>query len=691
MPIDFQTGSIEAQNMVRDADGVVKRLLEFRRPHEDRWDKMYQHLVSKAGDRKYPDGTPRANVFIPFPYTNVNFVRDTLDEALFSIDPPMETFPGGASDEDAAYKMQLVLEKLALREGKLRSVISEFTTGLATYGMYALDVGWDWDVDFVYEWEVQPVQPDASTPSELIGQNPATGEPLVLDPQTGQPMLRRVKVLKPVPRNRPKYTALDIFDWAMDPDGAYVAKFFDKTVPQLERENAVAQRAGMELYNPESLARIKQEVFAEGDNEKTRNALVHICELWNATDNAFTLFTTEEDLTSLSFKDQRYGYRSANYAFFRRTVKSSLPKTLLATGYNPYAHCRVPILYTQYTKLPGESIGMGVIEPNFNSTNMFNTALSILLDGWNLGVNPRFAYDATRDLDLEGLQKANSPGNLTPVLGNPENFLKELPFRPPDANSYAVLPIFQQSIENTANISAAYQRGVGSTTGNRTATGIQSVIQQANKGMGRLGRQICEDIIQPLLAMTASNIQQFLPDEAEIRITDMEPSIRKVNSQFLTITPSELAGSFDFRIVGAAYMENPFVLQNNARMLIETLAGLAPEWIKPDTAILEMFKIHRIPYPHRFIKTAEEVEMERQRQMVMAYFQAVTAAQQTEADQAAAEADSKNGSKGSKGGGKKMTGGPQRPTPTVDEVTGVARAFAQRMGGNGQGQGGFGG
>lgn len=684
MPTDFRLSDPAVQTHVLEQDAVVQRLLNFRRPYETRWDELYRHLVSKGTPRQYPDGSPRANVFVPFAYSNVNFVRNTINEALFSMDPPMETIPGGAADEDAAYAMQLVLEKLAVRDARLRSVMNDYVGGLATYGFYPIDIGWDWDLDFVYEMEDQLVQPDASTPAELIGQNPQTGEPLVINPMTRMPLVKRVKVLKPVPRNRPKYTCLDIFDVAIDPDGAYVAKFFDKTLPQMERENSVAEAAGLELYNKEALARIKESVFSEGDTEKTRNALVRICELWNATDNTFSTFTTDEDVTSTTFKDNRYAYRAATKTAFNRGIASNVPKTLLATGYNPYAHCKVPILYTHYSKLPSETFGMGVIEPTFNLAELFNTSASMIMDGWNLGSNQRFAFDLTRDIDLADLRDVNNPGGLVGVYGDPNNVLRELPTHTPDQGAYSILPLLQQAIESVANISDSYQRGVGSTTGNKTATGINSVIQQANKGMTQLAMQICEDIVQPLFAMTASNIQQFLPDDAEIKITDARPAIPKVNSPYMTITKTQLAGSFDFRISGAAYMENRFTLQANARMMVETFAKLAPEWLKPDTAGLELMKIHRIPYPHRFIKSAEEVEAERQRQMVTAYFQAVTAAQQMEAEAAAEEAGQAKGAVKS-GGGRKTTGGPQRPEYSVSDVTGVARKYSQMLGANAMG------
>ena len=681
MPQQFIADSPEAKRHLEDSNEVVQRLMSFRRPYESRWGELYRHLMSKPIHRTYANGDPRSNVFSPFPYNNVNFIRNFVCDALFSMDPPFEVLPGGKADDMAAMKMQAVLGKLAVRDVKLRSIISEYVSGLATYGFYALDCGWDWDMDFIYEMVDQFVPPDASTDPRLIGQDPQTGQPLVIDPMTGQPLMQRVQQLKGIPRNRPKYTPLDIFDVAIDPDRAYVAKFFDKTVPQMERENQVAAAAGFDLYNPQALARLKNEVFSEGDTERTRNALVHICELWNATDGTFSLFTSPEDLTALSFKDQRYGHRTATYTGFRRTLASTA-SVLLGRGYNPYAHCKVPILYGNFTKLPGEVYGMGVIEPNFNATEMFNAAMSMIMDNWNIGVNPRYAYDATRDIDMTDLLQANQPAGLVGVYGNPSNVLMPLPTHTPDPGAYNVLPIFQQMIESTANISDAYQRGIGSTTGNKTATGISSVIAQSNKGVTQLVYQLCEDVIHPLLQMTASNIQQFLTDEIEVRITDDQPAIPKLNSQFLRISKEDIKGHFDFRIVGAAYMEDRFTLQANARMLTETAAKVAPQYLRPGTALEELYRISRIPYPSRFLRSEEEVQAEKQQQMMMAYLQAVTAAQQNEAEAAAAQAAEQSGpSRSSRRGG----GGPQRPQPTVSEITGAVRNYAQMQGANAQG------
>lgn len=662
--------------LLDDIGAVLHRMYDFRRPLEPRWAELHRHLDMHSAPKLYPDGTPRSNVFMPYGFANVRHVTSGLTEALFGIDPPFVTLPAGKADEEAARHMQPVLELMAIRRGRLRSAITDYISMLATYGWASFDVGWDWDYDLVYDWQVRPIQPTPQTPPALIGQDPRTGQPLVIHPLTGQPAMERVKVLVPVPRNRPRYTALDVYDVLVDPDGRHVAKLFDKTVPQMIRENAVAKQAGYELYSEEALQTLKAKVMESGDRAEDRNALVRVAEVWDTVDGSFTLSVHEEDESTLSYKDQRYVNRSSAYTQYRRRM-AKVDKAILAAGYNPYAHCRIPILYTSYTKIPGEMFGMGVIEPAFGLNEALNSNLSRLSDKMDLGLNQRFIYDAARNVDLGDLQDVNVPGGLIAAYGDPSNFLHPLPVDTPTPGDYGLLPIYQSAIEVAASVSDAFQRGVGSTSGNKTATGIQSVIQESNKSMGLVARQISEDILEPALQMTAANIQQFITDEIEIRITDEQPFIPKVQSQFITIKPSEIAGNYDFRIPGAAYMENRFVLQNNARMMMEMTANLFPQWLKPDTTIEEMFTLHRIPYPHRFIKTPEEVAAEQAQQFQQQVLLAAVSGQ-AEVEKEKVKQDAK---------GDKST--PKRPEKTVDETTGVARQFAQRMGSNAMGTGGL--
>lgn len=671
----------EERKRLEDTHRTLGRLNDFWRPYRSRWSELFRQLIGFSERRTYPDGTPRANIFIPYPLANWRHVGASVTEALFGMDPPFECLPMGSRDTEAAYRMQPVMEVLALRKAKLRTAIHDFVGVLSTYGIAAMDFSWDFDFDLVYDWADKPVTPTATTPPQLIGMEPISGRPLVIDPMTGQPAIQRVRVLTPVPRNRPKYEVLDIYDTLIDPDGATIVRFYDKTIPQMMRENLGAQQAGFQLYSEEALHELDIHLRNQANGEEDMNALIRIAAIWNAVDGTFSMRTVEPDSEALTYKDERYTKRSATYAQFRRPLLKGAPQKMLATGFNPYNHCRVPILWTNYTKLPGEISGMGVIEPSYNLVESLNKAFSMVFDKWNLGINQRFAFDGSggTDVDMDDLQNLNVPGGLVKVYGNPQNVLYPLPVEGPNGQDYSILVPLQNAIEVASNVSDAFHRGVGGTQGNKTATGISSVLQETNKTSTQLVLRLTEDILEPGLQMTASNIQQFITDELEVRITDELPAIPKQNSQFLMIKPSEIAGNFDFRIVGAAYMENRFVLQNNARMLVQILAG--SPYLREAETIEELFRLHRIPYPKRFIKTEEEVQME---QVMMMQQQLLLAAMTGQNPQVAQG----GGQGGRKGPGSQGT--PKRPQATVDSVTGATRGYAQQNGANMMGQGGRG-
>lgn len=602
------------QKQLSRATETIGRMYNWFRPYQNRYDELYRHYVGYAPPRFFPDQkTPRSNVFAPYPFANVEQVRATITEALFAPDPPFECLPRGSNDSDAALAMQKVLEIKALQEARLRRVVHEYVGGLGVYGTYGLYVGWDWDHDTIKTMQWGTITPDANTPPEMIGNHPETGDPLVLHPATGMPLQMRQPQTQKVPRNRPLYENIDIYDLLIDPDGAFVARMFDKTLAQMLREQENAKAAGQTLYTDDALARLQTHV---GSRENGFKETIHIAELWDVVNSTYVLLTLEDDLTALSFKDKRFANRSASYSSYRRATANAPRLLLCPETSNPFLHCKVPILWTNYTKLPGEPRGFGVIEPTYQMVERTNDMLRLIEDNWRMGVNQRYAINMERDIDLEGLQLANVPGGIVPVYGDPNQVMKELPTHTPTSGDYAIIPLYKQITEAASGIADFYARGVGSPVGNETATGIQSVMAQASKRLVEVVQVMEEDIIEPLLQMTASNIQQFITDDIEVRITDDQPHISKINSNFVTITPADLMGAFNFRLMGALYMENRIVQQTNALKLAEVV-GMNPTlaaYAKPYESLQELYRLFRIPYPGRFLLSPEEVHAQQQAQ-----------------------------------------------------------------------------
>lgn len=652
-----------ARTELQEAQQIIERMRNFRRPYDSRRDALYSQLIGYAPRRTFPDKkTPRSNVFVPYPFANFDQVRAVIMEALFMTDPPFECLPRGLKDSDSSLAMQRVLELMVLQKGKLRRVMNEFVGGLSVYGFYSMYCGWDWDYDTVPDWEVRPaVNPDGS---------------FVLDMATGQPRLQRVPVRRKVPRNRPLYETIDIYDLLIDPDRTHIARLFDKTLPQMLREQEMAQAAGQTLYADDALATLIDYLKDKPDGETT---LIHIAELWDVINNQVTLLTAPNDQEVLSYKDHRFANRSASVSMWRRTTCDKEPILLSPKTDNPFLHCKVPILYANYTKLPGEVFGMGVIEPVASMVEHLNNMVRAIEDNWNMGVNTRYAIDLDRNIDLEGLQLANVPGGLVGVYGNVNDVMKELPTHTPTAGDYSILPLFQQMIETGSGQSDFYSRGVGTPQGNETATGITSVIAQASKRLVGVVQQIEEDIVEPILQITASNIQQYITDEIEVRITDEMPAIPKIQSEFLQIAPADLAGSFDFRLMGSLYMENRMVQQANALKLAEVLAG--SPYVKHPQAEWELMRLFRIPYPNRLLKTEEEVQQE---QLMLLQQQLGVAALQ---QQMGLIPDAREQAANGKGGGGKTR---QYAKPETNPATSTTRSAGQQSGLNALGLEGLG-
>ena len=586
------------QEILKDSTEILDRLISFRIPYDARRNELYRHFVSRPHISYYPDGkTRRASTFVPYPYSNVLQIRASIMEAFFSIDPPFETLPGGSKDEDAAFKMQKVLEKLVLRDANLRGAFHEFLGNLLVYGFAGLKVEWDWDSDpIAVPATVEETGPDGP----------------VINQATGEPNLIQEMQIQKKPRSRPRFIAIDIYDLLVDPDGAFVAMVFDKTMPQLRRENEMSPG----LYDEDTLDKLDLHLRTRGGDPD--HLVIHMAELWDAVNGTYTLLTFPEDIAAQTYKDSRYGHRAGgqfrsggSFMGFRRTTAEA-PPLLLAHDINPFLHGKVPILFSHYTKLPGEVFGMGVIEPIYALVESYNKFLNMITDRHNLSINQRLLVDRMRHMDYEALQVNNVPGGIIPVEGPPDKIIKTLDLEPPGQNDYAILPLLKGIIEVTAGQSDFYAKGVGSPTGNRTATGIQSVIQQSNKRLIEVVAQLENDIFRPLLAMVASMIQQNITDDFEIRITDEMPGIPKINSQFIPVTQMDLAGSFDFRITGSAYMENKFVQQRNALDLY-TLLQSSP-YFKQYEAQMELMRVFRMPNPGRFLMTPEEALMQRRRQ-----------------------------------------------------------------------------
>lgn len=664
----------------------LRRMRYFRKQYDQRRAFFYRQYLGQRDQRFYPDNvTPRANTFVPLPFSNVETIVSRALDAFFSYEDWLEVKGRSAQDESAAEKMQIVLLRLLKRSNFVKHFES-LMRNIVIYGHAAMKVDWDWDYEIVTYAE----------PIILPGPD---GQPMVqpqINPDTMQMELKPVilgytPAQKKVPRSRPRFTPIDVYDLLIDPDGGIVAHLTEITLGEMMRQQEMSMQASQNdpskkpLYDPQAIQtlykRINESVRPPDDPLAT---VVRIAEVWDEYSQTQSILTYGEDAEAISWKDLRASYRAAGYSPFKRKVYAGVP-LLLYHGEIPFMHKKAPIVHTSFIKIPNEIFGLGAIEIISDLTESLNKFINMITDNWNLSINRRYAFDVNADIDHEALNSFNVPGGKVGVTGDPSKVIMPLPFFTPAAGDYQVLDVYKTMIETASGVSDFYGKGVGSPTGNKTATGINSVMQESNFRFKMFIRNLELDILQPLLSMCASMVQQYVTDPIEFQITGENPSIKK----WITLQPEELIGTLDFDLVAANYASNRIIRQRNIMALVQIVSSspVFMPYVNPYETIKELYKAFEIRNVGKLINTPPQVQMmnmqQQKQQIDMMMMEAML---QTEGK---ALHDQSKPQKTTGKDGRPRTTQPEGKIPGAS-LQGPIRELAQSMGSNGLGLGDMG-
>lgn len=667
-------------------DANLRRMLYFRRQYDQRRSFFYRQYVSQQDRKTFPDNvTPRSNTFVPYPLSNVETIVSRTSDAFFSFDPPFECKGRSQADETAAEAMQLVLN-YKLHKAHWIAAIEELMRNLVIYGFAGIKVDWDWGYDMGVDAQPEFLQQPVTDPMGQRVLNPQTGQPQlqpVPDPVTGAPIVIAVHpVQKKIPRQRPLLIPIDVYDLLVDPDGGLVAHMNEKSWGQMKRE----WEMNSNLYFADGMTKLAEKIEQEPDPDLV---IVRIAEFWDEINDTVTLMTFGKDTEAISWKDLRASYRQASYSGWKRRLYGG-ESILLYHGPNPFAHKRAPILYTNYIKVPGEKFGLGAIEIISDLTESFNRMVNMVTDNWNMGINRRYAYNVEADIDHTALNLFNTPGGKVGVVGDPNNVIAPLPFFTPQRGDYMIFDVYKNMIELSSGVNDFYSKGVGSSPGNRTATGINQVMNESNFRFKMFIRNMELDILQPMLEMCASMVQQYMTNEEEVRITDAPVGVAK----WPVVKPEELIGNFDFDFVAANYATNKVVRQRNM-LAFANWAGQTPYWNMGE-GIREIGKVMEIRNLNKLVKSDQQVAQEQQAQLaqqVKLMVLEAALAHGSALDQGQAKAKWQHQSKmGQTPGGKvgRPRGmGQEGQLPGAGTTT-AARGVAQLFGANGLGLSGLG-
>lgn len=594
----------DRNNLITWTLDTLQRMRNFRRPYDQRRAYFYRQYIGQRDRRMYPDNlTPRSNTFVPYPKSNVDAVVSRVHDAFFGIEPAIECRPLGGSPEQA-WQMQSVM-LTALKKAQWIKQIELGTRDCGIYGHFAIKVDWDRGYDTVTGPEpVFQMQPMIDQMGQLIMNSDGTPSQYpVPDPNTGQPIQIGTQLMsKKIKRNCPKLSVIDIYDLLIDPDGEQVAHVYEMSWGDLRRQ----AEQNPKLYFPEGIAELTTRMSQYRDLDQD-GIIIRIAELWDNTKRTVTQVTFGEDADAIGWKDRRYQYRNASYSAYKRRVYNG-PPVLLYDGPNPFAHQRIPILHMAYIPVKGDAYGIGVIETISDLSEGVNVFTNMITDNWNMGINRRFAYDITVDIDHDQLDMGNVPGGKVGVVGDPNKAIMPFGSFTPQDGDYRIIDLYENMIQMASGISDFYSKGMGSPTGNRTSSGISQVINESGYIFKLFIRRFELEIMQPMAEMVASMIQQFGDDEMEYSVTNAPPVIPKWGRVKL----ANLLGNYEFDFVAANYATGKVVKQRNL-MAFYNLAMQSP-YAQQGEFLREIARAMEIPFANRLLKSDQQVQQESQSQ-----------------------------------------------------------------------------
>lgn len=408
----------------------------------------------------------------------------------------------------------------------------------------------------------------------------------------------------------PNFEVLNIYDCYPDPNATnlenmrwFIYRTF-KTVDELEKENDA--RGGEYWKNLDKLHEAMDK--AKSDNKSVTNA--------TSTDISYrehrrTMLSTQEYhgmdksnpefVVLIRYTKERWVFMVPEFGIVIRDVE------------NPYFHGQLPIVYGVDYPYPGELYGMGEIEPLDRIQRAINAVLNQRLDNVQLVLRNMWKVKKNSGVDMHTLVSA--PGNIvtTDDMDAIEAFVV------PDVTGPTFVQTMNYLTSAMQNGSAItdYTQGIDTSqnTGNKTATGIRLIQQEANAQfklkiqlfncmvIERIANQWKDLRIQyttetQKVRILGRNDVKYLRDKTEMGTTDLEGNPimpgdletqaklvygKDDNFAFLTLMPEDIqpsiVGDYDFiASPSSEQLNDPLALQENFFVALEKVT--TPQWIQ---------------------------------------------------------------------------------------------------------------
>jgi len=235
---------------------------------------------------------------------------------------------------------------------------------------------------------------------------------------------------------------------------------------------------------------------------------------------------------------------------------------------NPYAHGQKPFIRVVDHIVPHEFWGIGELEPEEGIQATLNALWNGRIDNVKLTMNKMYAVSTNYIKDLKDL--TSRPGGIIRVEdGMPiRDVVQEINLGDATAGSYQEAAEVERISEKVSGVSA-YQMGMDNNSNlNRTATGVALISEQGNTRFS-LKLKLSEITgLKKLAYQYGSILQQFMPEEMQIRLIGEDGQ-----AEFVPITAESIQGAFDYRIESESSAQTETVRREQTLALYNMLAG----------------------------------------------------------------------------------------------------------------------
>jgi len=240
--------------------------------------------------------------------------------------------------------------------------------------------------------------------------------------------------------------------------------------------------------------------------------------------------------SQLDFKYDGKFYRNGIVTVAQVQTSKDVKNLTLRVQACPRSDGRKSYVRVVYERVPGRFYGRGIPEILKPLQEIIVDFFRAQMDRATLALHPNTFFDINRVASPHLLQ--NRMGGLSPVDGSPNDIVKEQVINPPDPGSWKVLDTLSMFLTEA---SGAHKNLAGTAEGapNRTATGIQTLMQASTERILDTARDMAEDFIPDVGAAFVCTIKDNLNRKIKFTYLDGKGDEQEVELDGTTI-PEEV-------------------------------------------------------------------------------------------------------------------------------------------------------